>query len=96
MNKSPKSKKPKHWKSRKPDRPIIRSPFRDWIMEQGQLNVANQIGVSDRAVRSWLNGEFTPTIGFLEKIVKLSGGRITKKMILDHVNAAALLRQTSH
>ena len=84
--------KSKH--SKKPRALKVQSPFRDWVSELGQGSAALRIGCSDRALRAWLEGEYFPKIGFLKRIVKLSQGRLTEKIILDHVNAAAEMLQS--
>lgn len=52
--------------------------FSHWIADQGGPGaVASRLGVTTHIVRIWLNGKGSPKVETIERIVELSGGKVS-------------------
>lgn len=52
--------------------------FSKWVEEfGGPVKLAYTLGVSDFAVRHWLNGLGTPKVTNIQELIKLSKGKLT-------------------
>lgn len=53
-----------------------------WIREMGVTRAAENLGVTPRAVSYWMQGHTLPTTKLMQRIVKLTKGRVSFELTL--------------
>lgn len=57
--------------------------FKNWINDQGVVNLTKVLGVQEATVRYWRRGESVPRPHQMKKIVQLSRGAVTYENIIE-------------
>lgn len=58
--------------------------FKTWIASVGGISALSRLsGITRTTIHDWLRRKHTPNVLDLEKIVKLSGGKLTYQKLID-------------